>query len=65
MASSGTLFTHHYVQAPTCGSSRYALLTGTYGDPGNNALFKRAKRNPPSPVSMPEWFRTHGFKQSP
>lgn len=28
IASEGNLFTHHYVQVPTCGASRYALLTG-------------------------------------
>ena len=28
LASEGSLFTHHYVQVPTCGASRHALLTG-------------------------------------
>ena len=28
IAENGTLFTHHYVQVPTCGASRHALLTG-------------------------------------
>lgn len=28
LAAEGTLFTHHYVQVPTCGASRHALLTG-------------------------------------
>ena len=28
IATAGTFFTHHYVQVPTCGASRYALLTG-------------------------------------
>ena len=28
LASEGALFTHHFVQVPTCGASRYALLTG-------------------------------------
>jgi len=28
LASSGSIFTHHYVQVPTCGASRHALLTG-------------------------------------
>ncbi|GAB5554677.1 MAG: sulfatase [Saprospiraceae bacterium] len=28
LAAEGTLFTRHYVQVPTCGASRYALLTG-------------------------------------
>ncbi|MFK7813006.1 MAG: sulfatase [Maribacter sp.] len=28
IANQGSLFTNHYVQAPTCGASRHALLTG-------------------------------------
>ena len=28
LAAQGTRFTQHYVQVPTCGASRYALLTG-------------------------------------
>jgi arylsulfatase A-like enzyme len=28
IASQGTVFTNHFVQVPTCGASRYALLTG-------------------------------------
>ena len=28
LANDGTLFTNHYVQVPTCGASRHALLTG-------------------------------------
>ncbi|MDA8976875.1 sulfatase-like hydrolase/transferase, partial [bacterium] len=34
LAARGRAFTRHYVQAPTCGASRYALLTGTYGPSG-------------------------------
>ncbi|MCE7057947.1 sulfatase [Algoriphagus sp. AGSA1] len=30
LASSGTVFNNHYVQVPTCGASRYSLLTGLY-----------------------------------
>ena len=36
LAAKGMTFTSHYVQAPTCGASRYALLTGRYGLGGNN-----------------------------
>lgn len=65
LASKGRLFQRHYVQAPTCGASRYALLTGRYGGAGNDALFKRAgklKVEPESvPPSMPSWFRQHGY----
>ena len=65
LAAEGRLFRHHYVQAPTCGASRYTLLTGRYGPPDNDALFKRAKRLQATPQevtpSMPEWFRKHGY----
>lgn len=66
LAAEGRAFTRHYVQSPTCGASRYALLTGLYGSSSNNAIFDRAKRlaNPTSevPPSMPAWFRSHGYK---
>ena len=65
LASSGRVFRRHYVQAPTCGASRYTLLTGCYGGAGNGALFQRAakmKAAPASvPPSMPAWFRRHGY----
>ena len=64
LAKQGVSFQKHYVNSPSCGPSRYTLLTGLYGTPNNNALFLRAKqiaegkqRNP----SMPEWFKTHGY----
>lgn len=59
LARNGRAFTRHYVQAPTCGSSRYALLTGTYGPSGNGALFERAK-NIKHP-SLPAYFRDQGY----
>lgn len=50
---------------PTCGASRFTLLTGRYGSDSNSALFDRAARlrkNPESvPPSMPDWFRQHGY----
>ncbi|MEO0415493.1 MAG: sulfatase, partial [Verrucomicrobiota bacterium] len=55
----------HYVQSPTCGASRYTLLTGQYGSSSNHALFQRAKKiaeQPESiPPSMPHYFRNHGY----
>jgi len=59
LAAKGRPFFHHYVQAPTCGASRYALLTGTYGPAGNGALFQRAKKiiHP----SLPAFFRQQGY----
>ncbi len=65
LAAAGRAFHRHYVQAPTCGASRYTLLTGRYGGAGNSALFQRAaklKADPESvPPSMPAWFRRHGY----
>ena len=65
LVSSGRAFRRHYVQAPTCGASRYTLLTGRYGGASNSALFERAaqlKDDPESVTpSMPAWFRQHGY----
>ena len=65
LAASGRAFSRHYVNAPTCGASRYTLLTGQYGISHNGALFARAgklKKEPEAvPPSMPEWFRKHGY----
>lgn len=65
LASRGRTFYRHYVQAPTCGASRYTLLTGRYGPSSNHALFSRVaelKKNPDKvPPSMPAWFRDHGY----
>ena len=65
LASMGRAFHRHYVQAPTCGASRYTLLTGRYGGASNNAIFARAAQmgeNASSvPPSMPAWFRRHGY----
>ena len=59
LASRGRIFRRHYVQAPTCGASRYTLLTGTYGPGDNGALFKRAEaiKHP----SFPAYFRENGY----
>ena len=65
LAAAGRAFHHHFVQAPTCGASRYTLLTGQYGPAGNGALFQRAARvkTDASLVtpSLPAWFRQHGY----
>ncbi len=59
LAARGRPFRRHYVQAPTCGASRYTLLTGRYGPTHNGALFIRA--NNPEPPSFPGWFRKQGY----
>lgn len=65
LAEAGRPFFCHYVNAPSCGPSRFTLLTGRYGPAGNNALFLRARqfgRNPKVvPPTMPEWFRKQGY----
>lgn len=66
LAKRGVLFESHYVQAPTCGASRYAMLTGQYGPRGNDALFARAgqlgKGGKDEVVpSLPAWFREKGY----
>jgi len=59
LASRGRAFHRHYVQAPTCGASRYTLLTGTYGPADNGALFRQAEAM--KGKSLPAWFRKHGY----
>lgn len=65
IAERGRAFHRHYVQAPTCGASRYTLLTGRYGPDGNGALFQRARQlvrdQDVPPPSLPAWFRRHGY----
>ncbi len=65
LAASGRMFLSQYVQAPTCGASRYAMLTGCYGPGDNEALFRRAKmittaKSKPSP-NLPGYFRKNGY----
>ncbi len=65
LATRGVRFNRHYVQAPTCGASRFTLLTGRYGSAENDAIFLRAdaiaKDSGEVPPSMPAWFRSHGY----
>jgi iduronate 2-sulfatase len=66
LAESGRPFHRHYVQAPTCGASRYTLLTGRYGVSSslrnNNALFVLAKGENQTAPTMPAHFRSHGYR---
>jgi iduronate 2-sulfatase len=66
LAASGRAFHNHYVNAPTCGASRYSLLTGDYyPEAKNHALFDRAKQIKDGDrlvrPSLPAWFRQHGY----
>lgn len=65
LAASGRLFTRHYVQVPTCGASRCALMFGRYagrlpGDAGNEAIQRTAANQPH--LSLPALFRTNGYR---
>jgi iduronate 2-sulfatase len=72
-AGQGRLFKRHYVQVPTCGASRFSMLTSQYpksaGSYGNGAFAmlhsKSAKaslaKNPKAARSMPEFFRLSGY----
>ncbi|WP_035607975.1 sulfatase [Haloferula sp. BvORR071] len=65
LAASGRLFTRHYVQVPTCGASRCALLFGRRAghfpaDVGNDAIMKTAGKQPLP--SMPAFFRKNGYR---
>ena len=61
LAESGIVFMHHYVQIPTCGASRYSLLTGmlpkTKGHLSNDACKKYIAESAPS--DEPETFIHH------
>ena len=64
LASKGVIFQKHFVNSPSCGPSRYTLLTGQYGAAGNNALFRRASKiyqGIEVEKSMPEWFKENGY----
>ena len=59
LAAQGRPFHRHYVQAPTCGASRYTLLTGKYGPSHNGALYIRSQKI--EHPSFPAWFRKNGY----
>jgi iduronate 2-sulfatase len=65
LAKQGRVFQNHYVNAPSCGPSRFTMLTGTYGPPQNDALFLRSEKMSKNigsfHKSMPEWFRANGY----
>jgi arylsulfatase A-like enzyme len=72
-ASTALVFTRHYANSPSCGPSRYALLTGrsprTSGVTRNNqALYQgqaKLSLDPGAGVqSLPELFRANGYHTS-
>lgn len=64
LAKQGRLFSRHYVNSPTCGTSRYSLLTGKYPlnpeDKDNSALLNNAQKNSLSPT-LPLLFKDNGY----
>lgn len=71
LAQTGRRYTRHYVQVPTCGASRYALLTGRCpfesDATGNHAFFQgktalTSERTVPGARTMPELFRRSGYR---
>ena len=64
LASQGRVFNHHYVAVPTCGASRYALMSGfrpTSGTLGNNAFNNMPTSEPTSPESWVDLLRRNGW----
>ncbi len=65
LASEGRLFERHYVQVPTCGGARAALLTGRYpARPGayeNGAMAMRPPEEVRRDVVLPQLFLRNGY----
>jgi arylsulfatase A-like enzyme len=67
LAGEGLLFNNHYVQVPTCGASRHALLTGRRPSKkihlSNNAIVKEIseKQNPANPETFIEALKDNGY----
>lgn len=63
-AATARVFSHHYVQVPTCGASRCALLRGRYpSEPvhvSNNAIARTHARW--GDGNLPAWFKRHGYQ---
>jgi len=68
LAREGRLFLRHYVQAPTCGASRYCLLSGRrprlFSHIGNDAIVKNISGRPEgtAPESWLHLFRRQGYR---
>src|SRR5687767_6068875 len=66
LANSGRLFRRHYVAVPTCGASRYALLTGkrptTGPDTQNEAFAQLPGTEGATPESFAHLFRRNGWR---
>ncbi|MCK5694180.1 MAG: sulfatase-like hydrolase/transferase, partial [Bacteroidales bacterium] len=62
LASKGTLFTNHYVQATSCAPSRTSMLTGYRPDEVKVTNHKTHFRDTrPQVVTLPELFKNEGY----
>ena len=65
LAKRSTLFTNHYVQVPTCGASRFSMLTGIRPNSpaalSNNAFKQLKQKEQIGSQSFPELFRRSGY----
>ena len=63
-AATARPFTHHYVQVPTCGASRCALLRGRYptepAHVSNGGI--ASTHNAWGDANLPAWFQRHGYQ---
>jgi arylsulfatase A-like enzyme len=66
LASQGRMFRNHYVAVPTCGASRYAMMTGlrpTTATDGNNAFETQMPTTlPAQPESWVDLLRRNGWR---
>lgn len=66
LANSGRLFRRHYVAVPTCGASRYAMLTGkrptSAADTDNAAFDQLPTFEGSTPESFAHLFRRNGWR---
>lgn len=63
LAGRGLLFKRAYCQVPVCGASRASLLTGLRPTPKRFVDYKTwAQKDAPDAISLPGWFRKHGFE---
>ncbi len=64
LAATSRIFSHHYVQVPTCGASRAALLRGRYPTErahlGNAAIADTHRTW--GDANLPAWFQRHGYR---
>ncbi len=68
LAARGTLFTNAHCQAPICGPSRAAIMTGLYPSTSGNYLqlndedIKKSNNLTQQAIYMPDYFEQYGYK---